>query len=362
MASPSPASAQSATSTQTSSATASCVTVTPGKNGYVPNDACNAEWNYNLSFAAALFFTILFGITTAVHIFQAFIHQKVKMSWVIIMGTAWEFISFLFRTLGAKNQQSLAFAFISQIFVLLAPLWVNAFLYMVLGRMVYFFIPSKRLWRIKATSITKIFVWLDVASFITQVAGGLMISPGNASNQILIGIHVYMGGIGFQEFCILIFIALCTKFYLMKREEERELSDSPNRIIETSPSQGRSWRQLIWAIYAALALITVRIIFRMIEFASGLDPSKNPIPFHEAYFYALDAAVMLLACVVMNIVHPGRILVGEGSEFPKGPTRKEKKEAKRIKKMEKKAAKEKNLAMRLETDGSEEHSLAYNMV
>jgi len=89
----------------------------------------------------------------------------------------------------------------------------------------------------------------------------------------------------------------------------------------------------------------------MVEFASGLDADKNPIPYHEAYFMALDALPMLISGILFNLVHPGRVLRGEGSEFPKGPSRKEKKEAKRIRKEEKKAAKaEKKAAKRVEKD------------
>jgi hypothetical protein len=49
---------------------------------------------------------------------------------------------------------------------------------------------------------------------------------------------------------------------------------------------------------------------------------------------------MFFAIILFNIVHPGRVLHGEGSEFPKGPTRSEKKEMKRMKKEEKKARKQ----------------------
>jgi hypothetical protein len=69
-----------------------------------------------------------------------------------------------------------------------------------------------------------------------------------------------------------------------------------------------------------------------VEFSAGIDPNSNPLPFHEWYFYVFDATPMLFALTLMNLVHPGRILVGTGSEFPKGPSRKEKREAKRAKK------------------------------
>jgi uncharacterized MAPEG superfamily protein len=76
----------SSTATSTASATASCISVTPDKNGYVPEWACNSNYNYYPSFAAALIFAIIFGITTFLHIYQAFAHKKMRLCWVIIMG------------------------------------------------------------------------------------------------------------------------------------------------------------------------------------------------------------------------------------------------------------------------------------
>jgi hypothetical protein len=75
----------------------------------------------------------------------------------------------------------------------------------------------------------------------------------------------------------------------------------------------------------------VRIIFRMAEFAGGISPNKNPIPFHEAYTYALDCFPIMSALLILAIWHPGRYLVGPESEFYK-LSRREKKERKREKK------------------------------
>lgn len=158
-----------------------------------------------------------------------------------------------------------------------------------------------------------------------------MISPGTSASTLMTGIHVYMGGIGLQEFCILIFTAIATRFMFIMRRQEKY-----GQVIDSRP---RNWRRLLYVLYASLALITTRIIFRLVEYSAGDDPSTNPIPFHEAYFMCLDALPMFIALVLMNVVHPCSILQGEGSEFPKGPTRKEKKEAKRVKKEAKKAAK-----------------------
>jgi hypothetical protein len=50
---------------------------------------------------------------------------------------------------------------------------------------------------------------------------------------------------------------------------------------------------------------------------------------------------MFIAIALMNIVHPGRVLRGEGSGLPAGPMRKDGKAAKKTKKETKRAEKEK---------------------
>lgn len=109
-----------------------------------------------------------------------------------------------------------------------------------------------------------------------------------------------MGGIGLQQAFVLMFTVLVVKFHLSVRE--------------VSMPRKTSWRALLFALYLALALITVRIIFRLVEFSSGLYGS---IPTHEAYFYVLEALPMLVALGAFAVVHPGSVLVGEESEFSK---------------------------------------------
>src|ERR1700760_234623 len=63
-------------SASASTTTATCTTATPGKNGYVPPDACNSYWNYDPSFGASIFMAVLFGILSLAHIVQAIVYKK----------------------------------------------------------------------------------------------------------------------------------------------------------------------------------------------------------------------------------------------------------------------------------------------
>lgn len=63
--------------------------------------------------------------------------------------------------------------------------------------------------------------------------------------------------------------------------------------------------------------------------------------FDEAYIYCLDATPMFLALLLLSVMHPGRVLVGIGSEFPRLSWKEKKmlKQEKKTLKLEKKEEK-----------------------
>ena len=124
---------------------------------------------------------------------------------------------------------------------------INAYVYMVLGRMVYLFLPDRKIYRVKAQSLAKYFVWLDIFSFIMQGTGGSMITPDASQATVMLGIHIYMGGIGLQEFFILVFCALLFIFY-------RRTSDLTRTGVQTGKE---GWKALSWTLGAVLIMITV---------------------------------------------------------------------------------------------------------
>jgi hypothetical protein len=82
----------------------------------------------------------------------------------------------------------------------------------------------------------------------------------------------------------------------------------------------------------------VRIIFRLCEFGPGVN-INNPILRDENYQFVLDGFPMLLALVLLNVVHPGTVLRGPESDFPR-LSRKEKKAIRREKKEQKMLARQ----------------------
>ncbi|EFQ97005.1 hypothetical protein MGYG_00048 [Nannizzia gypsea CBS 118893] len=280
-------------------------TIAPDKNGWVPASECNALYLYYPSFGAAIAFSVLFGVVMIAHFIQATFY-KAGFVWVVLMGATWECAGFVVRSIGTRDQQSSGIATTAQLFILLSPLWVNAFDYMVLARMIHFYIPSRTIGIFKPAMLAKIFVVLDFGAFIIQLVGGGMAGPGQTPEAAMRGIHIYMGGIGIQEFFILLFLILAVQFHRQMLHLEHT-----GRLLESK----RTWRPLLYSLYISLLFITVRIIYRLIEFSSG-HTASNPIPYHEWYMYVFDAAPMLVAIGVWNVTHPGKSIRGPDAKMP----------------------------------------------
>ncbi|KAK6509619.1 hypothetical protein TWF481_004353 [Arthrobotrys musiformis] len=220
---------------------------------------------------------------------------------------------------------------------------------MVLGRMVWYYLQDKRVAGIQAKRLSVIFVWLDIIAFLVQLVGACMATFRNtdsnateqqkidSANSQKLGLNVYMGGIGFQLFWILVFSGFAWRFG-MKATKERNQGTAIHR--------DSNWKHLLIILYFTLLMITIRIIFRLVEFSGGKIDTK--LTTTEAYFYALEATPMAIACITWNLFHPGRFFVGPDGEFPR-LTRKEKKaikaEKKRLKeekKYEKKEGKQRH--------------------
>ncbi|KAF7293142.1 RTA1-domain-containing protein [Mycena chlorophos] len=264
-----------------------------------PRTSENYNFLYCPSFPAAVLFSALFGLVLVCHFVQA-IHYRKRFCWVIIMAAAWETAGFIFRVFAVMHTTAAGYATPSQLLILLSPLWINAFLYVVMARLIYFFLPEKRVFGIRAQRLSLIFVLLDVTAFLVQAGGGVLINPGNSAKIETLGIHIYMGGIGLQQFFVLNFTALVFRYH--------------QRMKEVDLDNFLGWKRSLYTIYACIVLITIRIIFRLIEFSSGIF---SPITMTEVPFYTTEALPMFLALLVLAVSHPGLVLVGPESEFPK---------------------------------------------
>ncbi|KAL5334126.1 RTA1 like protein-domain-containing protein [Aspergillus crustosus] len=242
------------------------------------------------------------------------------------MGCAWLTVGFGLRAKAAHHISGLADFIPQSMIIFLGPLWLNAFVYMVMGRMVHMLLRRDRIYNISARRLTLVFVILDVVAFFVQASASGPMSADDKETADM-GVYIMMAGVALQQAFITFFIILAIRFHykllLGTRDTHRySLTETlvPSTETETDPTttvnpviHSVPWRRLLYALYLTLVLITIRNIFRLIEFSDGVH---GYIAVHEAFFYSLDALPIFAGLVVMAAVHPSVVLRGPGSEFP----------------------------------------------
>ena len=162
------------------------------------------------------------------------------------MSALWQTLAYAFRITSIKQPNSDSWYSAWFVLILVAPLWTNAFVYMVMGRMVYNFTEKARIFGVKAWRFGLYFVLLDIIAFLIQVGGASYASGDKPEHQVLLGLHIYMGGVGFQQAFILLFLFLAIRFHgKLKREVPTERTADAFKLLYT--------------LYAVLVLITVSL-------------------------------------------------------------------------------------------------------
>jgi hypothetical protein len=129
---------------------------------------------------------------------------------------------------------------------------VNAFVYMVVARLIYFLLPStsQRILGLSPRWLAKVFVAADVVSFFIQAAGGGMLADEGGGDVVETGQRVYMAGIGVQLLFVVLFVVV-TVIFTLRLE----------RLMRVGLLEARCEpvlvRRLVWAVLGVIALIVV---------------------------------------------------------------------------------------------------------
>jgi hypothetical protein len=182
----------------------------------------------------------------------------------VITGALWETAAFAFRILSARNPTQKGSYDASFLLILLAPVCVNAFDYMIVSRIVRSFLPKIKVFGLKGTVFGKLFVCCDVMlestpsiaaqdicslllrSFLVQIGGGLL-SLSKKAKTAKTGLHIVTGGVLFQEALIVFFFALT-----IRTTQKLGWVLPPSGI-------GNAVKRRIHAVQISLFLITVRL-------------------------------------------------------------------------------------------------------
>ncbi|BCS06249.1 hypothetical protein ALUC_10630S [Aspergillus luchuensis] len=230
-------------------------------------------YEYDPSLAAAVIFAALFILTTGFHFYQRF-RSHAKYFNPFIVGGVFQVIGYIARARAHFDQTSTTLYSVQTLLLLLAPTLYAASIYMVLGRIITF-LNAPHLSVIRVKWMTKIFVSGDILSFILQGAGGGIMANGSTSSM---------------------------KIGQINRNPTAESDKTMSSAKRCLP---KDWRGLLFACYFVSVLILIRSVYRLIEFAQG---NSGYVISHEVFLYVLDASMMFLVMLTMNLFHPSIVL------------------------------------------------------
>ncbi|OBT41896.1 hypothetical protein VE00_07406 [Pseudogymnoascus sp. WSF 3629] len=214
---------------------------------------------------------------------------------VLVIGGGIEIAGYITRYLASKDTTNLTLFVIQTLCILVAPALFAASIYMVLGRLITL-VRAEAFSPIRPTWLTKIFVLGDLLSFIIQIMGS-----GVLSKNFNLGKTIILIGLIAQIICFGLFVLVAVLV-------SRRLAQNPTPMAKLldSRSTENGWMGVMRVVFLASALIFIRSLFRLIEFAGNED---SPVQKSEAYLYVCDSTLMFGVLAIIIYSHPSEYVL-----------------------------------------------------
>ncbi|KFA49822.1 hypothetical protein S40293_09319 [Stachybotrys chartarum IBT 40293] len=259
-------------------------------------------WMYDTSFPLAVFRSVLYGIVSIAISYFTLIKYRARYFIAVVIGAAVEVAAYCVRSYSSKNQAELI------ILAVMAPVFVAAGNYLLISRLIIAVLPPEKqlILGTPGRRLTPIFVTFDVMAFLVQGNGSALASSNNWAGHLAdIGVYIIISGLALQVLAFGLFLTVFSRFHYLALRNE----------VDNSPW---GWKWIVPTIYISSILIMasrhlarlegssaknkqIRCIFRVIEFAEGID---GYIYSHEWMFWVFEALAMLIAIGVFCLFHP----------------------------------------------------------
>ncbi|ETI26129.1 hypothetical protein G647_02906 [Cladophialophora carrionii CBS 160.54] len=272
------------------------------------NDSSSDDLDLNLYFyspstAAAVVFSVLYATLALWHGYINFIStrrhaaggQKHKYTIPLFVACVISTAGWAVRIASINNVSSIPLYAVSASYIVISPIFVCATLYLLLTRLIRWSLPSggdlQIFLGISPRWIGRIFITSDVFSFLTQCSGSGIASSGNwEGNLKTVGTNVLLVGLCLQLATFTVFLAVLWMFG-RRAARTKEAGLDP------------SVRKVVFGVWLAGFFVQVRSIYRVVEFAMGVDGYLFK---HEWCLYVFEAVPMFVALSVLAFYHPVR--------------------------------------------------------
>ncbi|KAF2019198.1 RTA1-domain-containing protein [Aaosphaeria arxii CBS 175.79] len=231
----------------------------------------------------------IFAILTIGHIVML-IRTRTWFCIAFIIGAIFEIVGYVARGLGRDRGDSLGLYVIQTLAILLAPILFAASVYMFLGRIIRA-TGCASYSMIRTTWLTKIFVGGDIVCFLIQGLGGSILATAKTKDKLDLGKYTILAGLILQIVIFGLFMIAAVIFHV--RVNKKGLGKMANSW---------NWQGFLIALYVVSVIITIRNLFRTIEYVMGKD---GYLLTHEWPIYAFDGALMAIVLAITAFWYVG---------------------------------------------------------
>lgn len=260
-------------------------------------------YGYIPSLAATVIFTVLFFISTMIHLGQSVRYRMWFLIFTAVAAGNFEITGWAARAYSHFNPDKLTPYLVQTVTTINAPTPLIAAYFIILAEIIRRLGPCYS--RLKPRMYSIAFLTADIVALTVQGVGGAIAATAAGNNKDPeMGGRIMLGGIIFQMIAITLYMILAIEFLI------RYINDKPFQRPDNEPPTGNFFLDkkmklmLLGTSFSSLA-IYVRSVYRTIELTDGWN---GRIITTEIYFNAMDGAMILLAMYCLNIFHPGMLL------------------------------------------------------
>lgn len=202
---------------------------------------------------------------------------------------------FVMRELGAYYTDNLGYLIASTVLIMSGPPVYALINYFILSR-VLFYIPY--LAPLHPGRVATTFVGLDaVCEILIGQGAWRMVDSTRTAKQRQLGANLVTASLSLQ---VVLFGSFGLLAALFQRRAQR------------AGVLSRDLRIVLIVLYVSASIVTIRCIYRLVEYTVGWD---STIYKNEVFFWIFEAVIMLLNSCLLNLFHPGKRLPRSNSVF-----------------------------------------------
>lgn len=252
-------------------------------------------WYYAPDKAAPIVFIVLFFISGVIHAYQTIIHRSWRTTLLLPWAALLMIAGFAIRLVGAYHTDNLTYLIASTVLIMSGPPVYALINYFILSR-ILFYIPY--LAPLHPGRVATTFVGLDaVCEILIGQGAWRMANSTMTDKQRKLGADLVTASLSLQA-------ALFGAFGLLAAQFHRRASRAG--VLPAN------LRTVLLVLYVSAAIVTIRCIYRLVEYIMGWD---SYIYKNEVFFWVFEAVIMLVNSVLLNAFHPGKRLPHSNSVF-----------------------------------------------